>query len=88
MIVLINFFFIYFQELLARGRIRVQLKNDDGTPLSPDFPTRDSILFYVGEMIPQLKARQQSARSGGEGSSSQHNQAAGSSKKGGKGKRR
>lgn len=38
-------------------------------------------------MIPQLKTRQ-SGKSGGEGSSSQHNQAAGSSKKGGKGKRR
>lgn len=27
------------KELLYRGRIRVQLKNDDGSPFNPDFPT-------------------------------------------------
>lgn len=28
------------KELSARGRIRVQLKNDDGTPLNRHYPTR------------------------------------------------
>lgn len=28
------------KELLYRGRIRVQLKSDDGKPLNPDFPSR------------------------------------------------
>lgn len=27
------------KELLYRGRIRVQLKNDNGSPLNPDFAT-------------------------------------------------
>ncbi|KAJ8895140.1 hypothetical protein PR048_000465 [Dryococelus australis] len=27
------------KEMLYRGRIRVQLKNDDGTLVNPDFPT-------------------------------------------------
>ncbi|KAK2725249.1 signal recognition particle 19 kDa protein-like [Artemia franciscana] len=40
------------------GRIRFQLKNDDGTPLNPQFITRDSILLYLGGKIPQLKSRQ------------------------------
>lgn len=48
----------FFQELLYRGRIRVQLKNDDGTLFNPEFPTRESILFYLGGKIPQLKSRQ------------------------------
>lgn len=46
------------KELLYRGRIRVQLKNDDGTPFNAEFPTRDSVLFYIGSSIPKLKTRQ------------------------------
>ena len=46
------------KEMLYRGRIRVQLRNDDGTPLKPEFPTRESVMKYVGESIPKLKTRQ------------------------------
>uniref|UniRef100_A0A6M2DD89 Putative signal recognition particle n=1 Tax=Xenopsylla cheopis TaxID=163159 RepID=A0A6M2DD89_XENCH len=46
------------KELLYRGRIRVQLRNDDGTPFNPEFPTRESIMIHLGKMIPQLKSRQ------------------------------
>ncbi|XP_033214309.1 signal recognition particle 19 kDa protein [Belonocnema kinseyi] len=71
------------KELLYRGRIRVQLKNDDGTPVNPDFPSRDSVLLHVGTLIPKLKTRQ-SKQSSGEQSSQQ----ASASKKGkGKGRR-
>merc|ERR1711862_202214 len=41
-----------------RGRIRVQLRDDDGTPLHEQFPNRQAILKYLGEMIPKLKSRQ------------------------------
>lgn len=47
-----------FQEMLYRGRIRVQIKNDDGTPVKPEFPTRESVMKYIGESIPKLKTRQ------------------------------
>lgn len=43
---------------MYRGRIRVHLKHDDGTPRNPNFPTRDSLLTYIGTKIPQLKSRQ------------------------------
>ncbi|KAL6260193.1 hypothetical protein P5V15_007727 [Pogonomyrmex californicus] len=46
------------KEPLFRGRIRVQLKNDDGTPVKSEFPTRDSLLEYVGTSISKLKTRQ------------------------------
>ncbi|XP_043287921.1 signal recognition particle 19 kDa protein [Venturia canescens] len=46
------------KEVLYRGRIRVQLKNDDGTPVHSSFPTRDSILLHLGTTIPNLKTRQ------------------------------
>ncbi|KAK0087394.1 hypothetical protein PV325_001156 [Microctonus aethiopoides] len=71
------------KELLYRGRIRVQLKNDDGTPLSPNFPTRDSLLNYLGTTIPNLKVRQ-----GKQTSSEQSSQQSSTSSKKGKGKGR
>ncbi|KAL1491975.1 hypothetical protein ABEB36_012485 [Hypothenemus hampei] len=46
------------KELLYRGRIRVQLKNDDGSLCNSSFPTRDSLLLHLGDMIPKLKSRQ------------------------------
>ncbi|XP_033191060.1 signal recognition particle 19 [Bombus vancouverensis nearcticus] len=71
------------KELLFRGRIRVQLKNDDGTPVKPEFPTRDSVLAYVGTTIPKLKTRQ-----GKQSSGEQSSQPSSSSSKKGKGKGR
>ncbi|XP_028027278.1 signal recognition particle 19 kDa protein [Bombyx mandarina] len=46
------------KEMLYRGRIRVQIKNDDGAPVNPEFPTRESVMKYIGESIPKLKTRQ------------------------------
>ncbi|XP_046683762.1 signal recognition particle 19 kDa protein-like [Homalodisca vitripennis] len=45
------------REVLYRGRIRVQLKNDDGSLVNKAFPTRDSVMLYLGAMIPKLKCR-------------------------------
>ncbi|XP_023713995.1 signal recognition particle 19 kDa protein isoform X2 [Cryptotermes secundus] len=72
------------KELLYRGRIRIQLKSDDGTPLNPAFPSRDSVMLHLGQMIPQLKSRL-----GKQGSSdpSQSQSGSGASKKKGKGRR-
>lgn len=52
------------KELLYRGRIRVQLRNDDGSFCNPNFTSRESIMSHVGEMIPKLKTRQ--TKTGGE----------------------
>ncbi|XP_076240409.1 signal recognition particle 19 [Calliopsis andreniformis] len=71
------------KELLYRGRIRVQLKNDDGTPIKSEFPTRDSLLEYIGTTIPKLKSRQ-----GKQVKVEQAPQASSSSSKKGKGKGR
>lgn len=71
------------KEPLYRGRIRVQLKNDDGTPVRSEFPSRDSLLEYIGVTIPKLKTRQ-----GKQSSSEQASQASTSTSKKGKGKGR
>lgn len=70
------------KELHYRGRIRVQLKNDDGSLFNSDFPTRESIMYHLGEMIPKLKSRQS------KGAGEQPQQNSGSSKGKGKGKGR
>ncbi|KAG7307863.1 hypothetical protein JYU34_006473 [Plutella xylostella] len=46
------------KEMMYRGRIRVQIKNDDGSPLKPEFNTRESVMKFIGESIPKLKSRQ------------------------------
>lgn len=45
------------KELINRGRIRLQIKNEDGTPINPDFATRMQVLKFVATTIPTLKAR-------------------------------
>lgn len=46
------------RELNVRGRVRVQLKNDDGSFINANFKTRKDLMLYAAEMIPQLKSRQ------------------------------
>lgn len=75
------------KEIQCRGRIRVQIKNDDGKPIKGEFATRDSVLLYLGKSIPQLKSRQnrqnEPAQQAAAASSS-----SGTSQKKGKNKRR
>ncbi|XP_051508684.1 signal recognition particle 19 kDa protein-like [Myxocyprinus asiaticus] len=46
-----------------RGRVRVQLKLEDGHLCQDKFTSRKDVMFYVAEMIPKLKSRMQ--KSGG-----------------------
>ncbi|CCD70777.2 putative signal recognition particle 19 kDa protein [Caenorhabditis elegans] len=45
------------RDFEVQGRVRVQLKNDDGTA-KHEQKTRDEIFKMVAEMIPKLKTRQ------------------------------
>ncbi|XP_058066717.1 signal recognition particle 19 kDa protein [Anopheles bellator] len=73
------------RELQHRGRIRVQLRDDSGNPMNPEYPTRDSLLLHVGKTIPMLKSRQTKAPEQAQVAASS---SAGHSQKKGKGKRR
>ncbi|CAG9536045.1 unnamed protein product [Cercopithifilaria johnstoni] len=42
----------------SQGRVRVQLRNDDGSLYDQKFPTRMSLMLYACEMVPKLKSRQ------------------------------
>ncbi|CAI5440221.1 unnamed protein product [Caenorhabditis angaria] len=46
------------REPETQGRVRVQIKNDDGSAKNAQFSSRDSIYKSIAEMIPKLKTRQ------------------------------
>lgn len=46
----------------VQGRVRVQLRSDEGEPVNVDFPSKHSLLLYLAEMIPKLKSRQAGAQ--------------------------
>ena len=57
------------KDAFCKGRVRVQLKNSDGTPFNNEYKTRKDILYMLSEMIPKLKGRQTKAATGGSGTS-------------------
>ncbi|KAB1280653.1 Signal recognition particle 19 kDa protein [Camelus dromedarius] len=52
------------RDLQYRGRVRVQLKQEDGSLCLVQFPSRKSVMLYVAEMIPKLKTRTQKTGGG------------------------
>lgn len=64
------------REPQYRGRLRVQLKNADGSLINEQFKDKDDLLFYLVEMIPKLKTR-----SGNQQQQQQQNQQGGGKKK-------
>ncbi|XP_060943107.1 signal recognition particle 19 kDa protein [Limanda limanda] len=67
------------RDVQFRGRVRVQLKQEDGCLCQDKFSSRKDVMFYVAEMIPKLKTRTQ--KSGGGESSSQQGEGGKKSKK-------
>ncbi|XP_035291623.1 signal recognition particle 19 kDa protein [Anguilla anguilla] len=47
-----------------RGRVRVQLKEEDGNLCQEKFSSRKDVMLYVAEMIPKLKTRTQKSGAG------------------------
>eukprot|EP00899_Mesostigma_viride_P007916 jgi/Mesvir1/17125/Mv07557-RA.1 len=61
----------YSRDYMQRGRVRVQLKNADGTLVNPTFPNRHALLLEIARLIPLHVSRakkdqgQSAASSGG-----------------------
>lgn len=64
------------REPQHRGRLRVQVKNADGSLVNEKFKDKDDLLFYLVEMIPKLKTR-----SGNQQQQQQNQQGGGKKKK-------
>ncbi|XP_024237148.1 signal recognition particle 19 kDa protein [Oncorhynchus tshawytscha] len=67
------------RDVTFRGRVRVQLKQEDGTLCSDKFASRKDVMIYCAEMIPKLKTRTQKGT--GADSSSQQGEGSKKSKK-------
>mmetsp|Transcript_25456 Transcript_25456/g.45231 ORF Transcript_25456/g.45231 Transcript_25456/m.45231 type:complete len:178 (+) Transcript_25456:254-787(+) len=46
-------------QMMLPGRVRVQLWNEDKTPINEKIPTRTAFMKFAGENIPNLKIRHQ-----------------------------
>ncbi|KAM6965434.1 leucine-rich repeat-containing protein 2, partial [Aplochiton taeniatus] len=62
-----------------KGRVRVQIKQEDGSPCQENLASRKEVMYYVCEMIPKLKTRTQ--KSGGADTSSHQGDGGKKSKK-------
>lgn len=45
------------RDFFAEGRVRVKIRNEDGTPTVPAVPTKMKALEAIGKFIPTLPAR-------------------------------
>lgn len=47
----------YSRDFTQRGRLKVQLKKDDGTPVNALIPTRKALLVKLGNLVPKHHGR-------------------------------
>ncbi|KAE8715208.1 Signal recognition particle 19 kDa protein [Hibiscus syriacus] len=47
----------YPRDFMQRGRVRVQLKKEDGTLCNPVIPSRKQLMFQVAELVPRHPGR-------------------------------
>lgn len=66
---------------LSRGRLRVQLFNEGGTPINPEIPTRREMLLRIAELVPKHPNRHKKPGQKSEGASGSGSSAAASSSK-------
>ncbi|KAM8961353.1 signal recognition particle 19 kDa protein [Pelodytes ibericus] len=52
------------RDVQFRGRVRVQLKNEDGSPCLDKLSSRKAVMLRVAEEIPKLKTRTQKTAGG------------------------
>jgi signal recognition particle subunit SRP19 len=81
----------YPRDFMQRGRVRVQLKKEDGSPFNPAISTRKQLMMQIAELVPRHPGRtkKQEPASSSAAGASKSSSAAGPSKsgKGGKKKR-
>lgn len=49
------------RDTWQRGRVRVTLKKDDGSPLAKEFPTRRAVMMEIARLVPKHPGRQPGA---------------------------
>ncbi|KAK9822513.1 hypothetical protein WJX74_000099 [Apatococcus lobatus] len=52
----------YSRDYWVRGRVRVQLLKDDGTPANPEIPNRRVLLRRIAELLPKHPNRSERAQ--------------------------
>ncbi|KAI5082663.1 hypothetical protein GOP47_0002406 [Adiantum capillus-veneris] len=73
----------YSRDATLRGRIKIQLKQDDGSPVNANIPSRKALMLKVAELVPKVRSRNKK----GEPSSGSASTSSGKSGKGGRKKK-
>ncbi|CAM0946271.1 unnamed protein product [Alopecurus aequalis] len=47
----------YPRDFFQVGRVRVQLTNDDGTPVNPEIRTKKQLMIQIAELVPKHHGR-------------------------------
>lgn len=76
----------YSRDATQKGRVRVQLKKDDGSLVNSDIPSRKILMLKVAELVPKHVSRTKKGDQSSSGASSS-NTSSGKSGKGGKKKK-
>uniref|UniRef100_A0A0D6QZ04 Signal recognition particle 19 kDa protein n=1 Tax=Araucaria cunninghamii TaxID=56994 RepID=A0A0D6QZ04_ARACU len=74
----------YPRDFMQRGRVRVQLKREDGTVINPSIPSRKELMLQVAQLVPRHHGRTKKQEQAPAGATTN----AGSGKSGKGGKRR
>lgn len=72
----------YSRDFMQRGRVRVQLKRDDGTLVNSAIPSRKTLFLKVAELVPKHHGRSKKQDHSGSTSTSGGAQASKSGKSG------
>ncbi|KAI3945041.1 hypothetical protein MKW92_000830 [Papaver armeniacum] len=75
----------YPRDFMQVGRVRVQLKREDGTLCNPDIKSRKDMMHQVAAMVPRHPGRNKKQAAASSSSASAGASKAGTSSKGGKG---
>ncbi|KQJ83189.1 signal recognition particle 19 kDa protein isoform X2 [Brachypodium distachyon] len=47
----------YPRDFFQRGRVRVQLQNEDGSPVNPAIRTKKQLMIQIAELVPKHQGR-------------------------------
>ncbi|KAK1256999.1 Signal recognition particle 19 kDa protein [Acorus gramineus] len=70
----------YPRDFMQRGRVRLQLKREDGSFYNPAVASRKQLMIRVAELIPKVRAKRQESSGSSNAGTSKSASAAGSSK--------
>ncbi|KQJ83196.1 signal recognition particle 19 kDa protein isoform X1 [Brachypodium distachyon] len=71
----------YPRDFFQRGRVRVQLQNEDGSPVNPAIRTKKQLMIQIAELVPKHQGRTKKQESSASSSAAPTSKSKGGKKK-------